>query len=69
MKKPYILIATVNGADLPAKHYATSDEAYLAMNRLMDRYNLQLEAECSMYGDHVYRMEQYRTWFRIRCAA
>ncbi len=69
MRKPYELIATVNGNDLPVKHYATSAKAYSAMNRLMDRYNLQLEAECSIHGDEVYRMEQYRTWFRIRCAA
>lgn len=69
MKKPYVLIATVNGHDLPVSHYASSEKAYTAMNRLMDRYNLQLEAEYSMRGDQVYRMEQYRTWFRIRCAA
>ena len=67
MKKPYILIATVNGRDLPAKHYATAFKAQMAMDRIMDDYHLQLADEYKLHGDDVYRMEQYRSWFHIRC--
>lgn len=73
MKKPYVLMATVNGQDLPMKHYATWDKAKVAMNRIMNDYNLQLADSYELQGDDVYRMEQYRSWFRIRleesCAA
>ena len=66
MKKPYILIATVNGHDLPTKRYASFEKAYKAMSHIMDDYHLQLANEFNVSCDDVYRMEQYRSWFRIR---
>lgn len=65
MNKPYILIATVNGHDLPTKGYKSYEKAYAAFNRLMDIFNLQVEDSYTVGSDDVYRMEQYRSWVHI----
>ena len=67
MNKPYTLVAVVNGIDLPSKRYHTYQEAFGAMSRLMDNFNLQLSDEYSVGDERVFRMEQYRSWFHIQC--
>ena len=66
MNKPYILIATINGRDLPTKRYATARKAELAMDRMMEDYNLQVADHYDLPGESVYRMEQDLSWFHIR---
>lgn len=69
MKKPYVLIAVVNGHDLPARYFDSENKAYRALVRALDTYNLQVVDQYQSYNDQVYHMEGDRTWFRIRSLA
>lgn len=68
MTKKYVLIPVVNGRDLPVKYVSTFAEAARQMDKILDRYGLQVADEV-VYGNNDVRFKctQYRTWIRI-CA-
>ena len=70
MTKTYVLIPVINGCELPIKRVATFADATRQMDKILDRYNLQVADEV-IYGnnDFGFKCTQYRTWIRIRAAA